>query len=423
MNILWITNIPFGKLRNLLGQSGENTSGSWLNAALDGFIGDSNYKITVVTTAQVKTILTLEEDNIVYCVLPGGYPSEYDYQSDANRKNWAFIKDKYQPDIIQVWGTEYTHGYLALQVFDKTPSVLYMQGLLESISRYYLAGMTTKELRKSITLRDIIKRDWITKRQATYWKQSLIESDMIKMSKNVISENLWCAAHCRAIEPECVVHYSKLNIKDVFFKTNWTKESVEPFTIMSNAAGYPIKGLHILIKALKIVVRRYPSVKLLIPGEDSPFEQNWKKRLLVNGYTKFIKSLILEYGLIDNIKFLGRLNSDEMAHYMSKSNVFVVPSSIENHSSTLIEAMAVGAPCIASNVGGIPEYLTHNENGLMYRFEEHELLAEYICSMFSDINFSEKMGKNARAAILESRNSVNLKENISNIYKAILKPA
>ena len=58
-----------------------------------------------------------------------------------------------------------------------------------------------------------------------------------------------------------------------------------------------------------------------------------------------------------------------------KTRVFVLSSSIENHASSLKEAMMVGTPSIATFVGGVPEYVRHGENGFLYRFEEYEIMA------------------------------------------------
>ena len=170
MRILWITNIPFGKLSNLAGFRSDNTSGSWLNASLDAFVGDEQYEIIVTTIGHTDKIKTLVEDNITYCLLPGGRVSKYNYKSKSNRKVWETVKNTHKPNLIQVWGTEFTHGYLALQVMRDIPSVIYMQGVMCQIARYYLAGMSDKELRSSITLRDIIKRDWIKQAQKNFYQ-------------------------------------------------------------------------------------------------------------------------------------------------------------------------------------------------------------------------------------------------------------
>ncbi len=420
MNLLWITNIPFGMLINLVGIKGGNTGGSWLNAALDDFIGDYEFNLIVVTVGRVKSIKVATDKNITYCLLPGGFPFEYDYKNKKNSNNWLYIKEKYNPDIIHVWGTEFTHGYLAMKLMPEIPSVIYMQGLLESIYRYYFAGMTKKELLIGITFRDIIKFDWIARQRDKLHERLYIEAEMIKESGNLIVENNWCSSHCLNIYSKSNLYKCRLNIRSDFFERRWVKENVEPLTIMSNAAGYPAKGLHVLIKAVGVVVNDYPSVKLMIPGETSPFDGGLMKRVKEGGYTKYIKTLIKDLGLERNVIFLGNLSAEGMAKQMAVSNVFVMPSCIENHSSTLIEAMIVGAPCIASYVGGVPEYVEHENNGLLYRFEEYEMLAFYIRKIFSDSEYAAVLGRNASSFMRDSRSSIDIKEKLISIYKDIL---
>lgn len=421
MRILWIANIPFGRLAELAGLKGGNTSGSWLNASLDAFAGDTDYEIIAVTVGRTPDIRTLVDGNITYCLLPGGTVGEYDCTSSENRRVWETVRDTYKPDLVQVWGTEFTHGYLALQVMRGIPSVIYMQGVLGQIARYYLAGMSDDELRLAVTLRDIIKGDWIRRAQKGFQRRAIAEAEMIRLSGNVIVENEWCSTHCKAIAPDCVSFKSKLSIRDAFFRKHWDVATMEPYTVMSNAAGYPIKGLHMLLKAFALVLRRYPQARLYIPGESSPFDKPLLATLKQNGYTKFIKRLISEAGMKDDVHFLGRLDSEQMAERMAKSNVFVMPSAIENHSSTLIEAMIVGTPCVSSWVGGLPEYLEHNRNGLLYRFEEYEVMASHIMRLFADQAFATKIALAASSQMRESRNAVSLKSELERIYRVVLR--
>jgi L-malate glycosyltransferase len=423
MRVLWIANIPFGKLSGLAGLKGGNTSGSWLNASLDVFAGDREYEIIVTTIGNTDKIRTLVDDNITYCLLPGKSVADYDYASPNNRQIWEVIRDTYKPDLVHVWGTEYAHGYLALLVMRGIPSVIYMQGVLSQIARYYLSGLSEEELRYSITFRDVIKRDWIRRTQRHFRNKSQIEADMIRLSGNVIVENEWCGVHCKAIAPDCVSFKSKLNIREDFFRQKWDVGQIEPYSIMSNAAGYPIKGLHMLLKAFGLVVRRYPQARLYIPGENSPFKTSLLGTLKLRGYTKLIKTIIQDLDIMDNVQFLGRISSEKMAERMAKSNVFVMPSSIENHSSTLIEAMIVGAPCISSYVGGVPEYVEHNSNGLLYRFEEYEVLAAYILKVFGDPEFAVRIASRASHDMRESRNAANLKNELTTIYRQIVPPS
>lgn len=420
MRVIWISNIAFGPLCELADQ-GKPTSGSWLDAAYNTLVDVEGLELICVTVSRVKEIQTKKVRNHHFCLLPGGYPSEYNPNSMENRKNWETIREQFKPDVIQVWGTEFSHGYLALQVMKGIPSVIYMQGLMSQIANHYLSGISNTDLNRSITLRDILKFDWIKRQQTDFKRRSLIEGEMIKISQNVIVENNWCELHCKSMTENCKVYKSNLPTKDEFFQEDWSVEKMQPYTIMSNAAGYPIKGLHILLKALSLVVKRYPNAKLIIPGQKSFYERTYIEKLKTDGYTKYLLSIIKKYRLKDNIQFLGRVDSSWMAANMAKANVFVMPSSIENHSSTLIEAMLVGTPCIASYVGGVPEYLTHGVNGVMYRFEEHEILASHIMKIFEDRTFAQNIGLNGKNMMRTSRKSNNIKEDFLSVYDDLLK--
>lgn len=419
MKILWVSNIPFGPLCELAGQSKSN-SGSWLDAAFDALSNDAEIELTIVTVSRIREIRMKKEGRHSFYVLPGGHPSEYIPELNSNRKNWEYLKKECQADLIQIWGTEYRHGYLALQVMEDIPAVIYMQGVMSQIANHYLSGISEKELRKFITVRDVLKWDWIKKQKARFEKGAFFEAKMIQIAGNVIVENDWCAAHCAAITPNIKVFKSKLSIKNEFYNHEWDEKNMVPFTMMSNAGGYPIKGLHILLKALSLIVKKYPGSKLLIPGEKSPFSKTFIERCKINGYTKYVIFLIEKLDLKNNIVFLGNLSATQMATQMANSNVFVMPSSIENHSSTLIEAMIVGVPCVSSYVGGVSEYMSHNVNGLIYRFEEPEILAAQIDKFFGDKSFAAKIGSNAKSNMRAARNSDNLQDELIEIYKQIL---
>lgn len=419
MNVLWVTNIPFGPICELTERK-IRTGGGWLSAAFDSLKDVDSLTIFVATVYPVDEIKWKNEGRHTFFLLPGGYPSEYEHNNKNNRKIWEWVREECKPDLIQIWGTEFTHGYLALQTMKNIPSVIYMQGLMVQIARHYLDGFSGRELMRSITFRDIIKIDWIRRQQGKFLRRSLYEAEMLRLSANVIVENDWCECHCKMIAP-CRVFRCNLNINSAFFGIEWSASNMKPYTIMCNASSHPIKGLHILLKALSLVVKQYPQTRLYVPGEGSYFiSRSFLKRMKMNGYTKYILDLIRRYKLSGNISFPGRLTAEGMARLMADSNVFVMPSSIENHSSTLIEAMIVGTPCISSYAGGVPEYLEHNVNGMIYRFEEHEILALYIIKIFDNQEFASNLGKQARDKMRAQRNTNELSGKMLEIYQSVL---
>lgn len=152
----------------------------------------------------------------------------------------------------------------------------------------------------------------------------------------------------------------------------------------------PLKGLHLLLQALAIVRKRHPDVKLYVGRKD----YGRIPPLARNAYERYIHRLLRENGLYDHVVFTGSLNAQQMKERYLKSQVFVLPSSIENSPNSLGEAMLLGVPCIASDVGGVRCLMTHGVEGLIYPADDPHLLAYDICEMFAH---PEKAAQMARA--------------------------
>lgn len=395
MKILWIVNKPIGALHEkLMGK--KSTGGLWMEAMLEKARTDAEMHIVIVNIANVKNVEKYIYGNETYYTIPGLPNEHYNYKSAEAHMCWRNIIKEEQPDLIELWGTELPYGIPALEEAKDIPAVVYVQGILDSIGKYYQAGMTPKELIKARTLRDVLTRSTIIDLQKNYLKRSKVEAIIVNMAKNIIVENQWAESYYMKMCRDVHVYRCPLSISEVFESVQWTSHNMQPHTIMCSAANYPIKGLHMLLKALSIVKLHYPDVKLFIPG--TPLRrinsiQSWFKR---NGYDKFIHSLISDLELEDVVSYTGRLTAEGMAHKMSEVNAFVMCSAIENHSSTLKEAMSVGVPCVASYVGGVPEYAISGSNCLLYRFEDYELLALHLMNLFRSNELCSKLSAQSR---------------------------
>ena len=416
--ILWIVNMLLNPISIKL--YGREANGVWIDALLEDFKNNKDYRLTVVTTAKVKKTIKTEESGIVYYALPDNPPILYNENNSSNIKVWEKLLNDERPDLIQVWGTEFTHGLCALRLAKNIPSVIYMQGYIGSIARHYLAGMTHNELIKSVTFRDILKSDSIIRQQKKYCKQANKEKEMFNLSGRIISENEWCSLNVKSVSPNVEIFRCPLSVNSTFSTHKWDIEHTEKHSIICNASGYPLKGLHMLLKAVALLKKRYPDLKLYIPGAKVVSDGSIKWLIRKRGYTKYIEKLIKELDIENNISWIGAVSQDELAKYYEKSRVFVLCSSIENHSSSLKEAMIVGTPCVASAVGGVPEYVQHGENGFLYRFEEYEIMAEYIKMIFDNDQLAEKISKNGQASIMKMHAGNDIFNKICTIYDDIL---
>ena len=143
-----------------------------------------------------------------------------------------------------------------------------------------------------------------------------------------------------------------------------------------------LKGVDLLIKAMKIVVQKVPNAKLLIIGQ-GPL----KKDLV-----EMIKDLKLE----KNILLLGPILHDEIPLYIAASNLLVHPSLAESLGRVLLEAQAVGKPVVAFKVGGTREAIKDGETGILVELGNYEKFAEAILNLIKDHRLAKEMGLKGR---------------------------
>ena len=122
------------------------------------------------------------------------------------------------------------------------------------------------------------------------------------------------------------------------------------------------KGLPNLLLALRQVVAVQSNVHLLLAGEGEERQR--------------LEALASELGLESHLTFLGRC--DSVQSYLNVADIFVLPSLSEGISNSLLEAMASGLPCIATNVGGSVEALGGGACGILISPNSVEQLANAI---------------------------------------------
>lgn len=101
-----------------------------------------------------------------------------------------------------------------------------------------------------------------------------------------------------------------------------------------------------------------------------------------------------------NVRFLGHLNTTELANLVQRAIFTVVPSEgYENYSMTVIESLACGTPVIGSRLGGIPEQVTHGVNGLLFEAGDVVNLAKQMQRLLDNRAEALEMGIAGRRRI------------------------
>lgn len=417
MNVLWITNTCFPEAQSLLiGNEEFKTSGGWLIGASEQLSKTGEISLSVMTMSKLVNRLTyLKGKYIQYIIVP--YCS--DSFSNKVRKQLQEIKDKIEPDIVHIHGTEYPLGLSYIQTCGSDNVIVSIQGLIGEISKYYLYGIRTRDIILNYTLRDLLCGSLYSEKK-DFQKRSELEKVTLMRVKHVIGRTSFDHDHVLSINNNVNYHFCNETLRNEFYTGMWSYQNCDKHRIFLSQASYPIKGLHYFLQSLPYVRQKYPDVKVFIAGFDLTCRNGsiWRK-LLVPGYGLYIRKLIDNLKLNDVVYFTGSLNAYEMKEQLLKSNVFVCPSIVENSPNSLGEAQMLGVPCIASYVGGVPDMIPNAACGLMYRCEDSEMLAQRIMEVFdssSTLNM-EEMRSVAHLRHSPDRNLIRLVD----IYSSILR--
>ncbi len=148
------------------------------------------------------------------------------------------------------------------------------------------------------------------------------------------------------------------------------------------------KGIDYLINALPDVLSQFPKTRLLIAGDGT--------------YKKNLEVLAAALGLENKVYFLGHLNRSQLEKVYQESSIVVVPSTWpEAFGLVGIEAMSVGRPIIASNVGGISEWLNDGKSGILVPPQSSKAIADSIQRLLSDPDMLLSMSAESRKRVEE----------------------
>lgn len=145
------------------------------------------------------------------------------------------------------------------------------------------------------------------------------------------------------------------------------------------------KGHKFLLMAAQIVIRDFPNVKFLIVGEGSTREE--------------LEDYCAKLGLSENVIFTGFIFHQNLLEVLCGIDIFVLPSLTESFPFAILEAMMVGKPVIATDVGGVSEMIYHGETGLLIQPSDSIALARAISLLLENQDMSNRIGKNAQKMI------------------------
>ena len=182
---------------------------------------------------------------------------------------------------------------------------------------------------------------------------------------------------------------------------------VESQILLNVARVSPQKGLLYAVRALPAILKQFPQVHLLSVGATS--DPRW---------TAELKREAESLGVADHFHMLGA--QANVVDFLRACDIFVFPSLYEGLGIALIEAMAAGCVCVATNTGPIPEVVQDGKDGVLVPSADDEALARAICDLLGDPSRRSQLGTAAKQTAFSKFQPKEQAERLTRVYESVL---
>lgn len=408
MKVLWITNVMFPRLAQELGQA-KTTIGGWTYSAAEELKRQPEVELGVATVYQGVEVQCHRIDGISYYLIPYR-KTKMDYDP-TYEENCRKVQEMFCPDVVHIYGSEYPISLAYVRACGNDNVVLSLQGIPSKYTRYFYSGMTLSNILRSFPL---------MLQKGRFDSNNKNEVELLSKVHYFEGRSEWDYSMAWSYNVNLKYYFCSRTLRKSFYEHHWDIAQIQRHTIFLSQAQYPIKGFHEVIKALPYILRIYDDVKVIVAGDSPLRKKSLHDYIKYLGYGRYLKNLIIKYGVVDHIEFVGNQSEEQICERYKRAHVFVCPSSIENVPNSLAEAQMLGVPSIASFVGGNNSLIEHGKTGFLYRFEEPELLAKYICDIFGNDNLALRLSSAGRECALKRHDKTNNISTLIEMYKDII---
>lgn len=161
--------------------------------------------------------------------------------------------------------------------------------------------------------------------------------------------------------------------------------SFDPPRLLCLGRLAPEKGFDLALTAFGMIVHLFPRARLFIAG-DGPARNELEQQAARQGISRAVE-------------FIGWVAPERVPALINDAAIVVMPSREESLPLVALEAARMARPIIATRVGGLPEIVVHQENGLLVEKEDSNGLAEAISFLFEHPGAAVRMGEAARGRV------------------------
>jgi glycosyltransferase involved in cell wall biosynthesis len=417
MKILWLVNIAMPKAARACGFC-ASPQGGWLEGQLEHLDCKAHQIVVCCCNDSAQQYAgEIVVENIRYIFVS--------CKKEEQEQRWLDILKRESPDVIHIFGTEYYHSYAMLKVADPKKVVVSIQGLVDLCGKVFDAGIAKEQLlsyKVPRFLLYLLKVQTVAQAKAAFLVAGRLEKESLLLAQNVIGRTHWDYASVLQINPQLNYFSCSEILRQCFYEgLRWNYKSCEPYTIFVSQASYPIKAFQQLLYALPYVFEKFPTAKVRISGvwPKRHTKGKYKRIRGCDEYQRYIETLIDSLDLRNKVSFIGNIDAEAMKAEFLKANVSVCCSAIENSSNSICEAQILGTPVVASYVGGTIDLIENEKTGYLYPFNETNMLAHYICSIFERKEKIESLSRNEVTVAMKRHDPRAATQELMSIYQKL----
>ncbi len=418
IKVLWCANTPCGSVR----RTGKTTiAGGWLVSLEEELKKIDGIDLYIAYSSTIDEP-PFDFEGVHYFPIVDKRPLGilgkllYDRRSEKSKEVSRLPKllniiETIKPDIIHVHGTEECFGKIVEKYNSAYPIVISIQGMLSPYLEKYFAGLPESFILQQDSIKNKIlgkdvKHDWNSFRYRAKREISILQN-----CRYVLGRTFWDRDCTLAINSSRQYHVVNEILRLPFYNKAWKGFiAKEKITIVSIVSGGIYKGYETVLKTANLL------------KSFSKIDFEWK----IVGYDakrKWVTFSEKAVGIKSNdvgVSLLGRMAADELALLLSKSDMYVHVSHIENSPNSVCEAMLIGMPIVATYAGGTASLLRHEVEGVLCQDGDPYVLAGAILDYTKNPQTAVSYAKRAREIALQRHDKQSIVLELSTAYTEII---
>jgi len=273
------------------------------------------------------------------------------------KKTVAILKDEFSPDLIHLSSLNVSHFFhLQTRTSYSSPVVVTLHGFQDDTEQSH-------------------------KDHSTLGKQVLDSANWVTGVSHVLMDKFrqWIPG----IIPRSSVIHNGMNAPEILP----TPLPFDPPILLYLGRLSKEKGVDRALAILPSIVKRWPSIRLLVAG-DGPERLSLEKQAS-------------DLEIKKHVEFLGMIRTEDVPHILNKASIVVMPSRMESFGFVALEAALMARPVVATKVGGLSEIIIHSKTGLLVTNEDSQELCHAVTYLLGHHQIAEQIGQAARQRAIE----------------------